>query len=95
LRHANQGAVDRSRWVQIQQRQVGPFRIIAGALAAGDGEFLSAVEVHRVSDAGEAEVIFGSEHISGGHRFAVAPLALRHALDVGHQAVRRHMSCGV
>jgi hypothetical protein len=91
-RHPNQGAIDRSRWMDMQHRQVGDFRIYAGALDAADGGFLAAVEVHRIGAAGDAEVIFSSEQISGGHRFEVAALALRHAFDVGHQAVRLHKS---
>jgi hypothetical protein len=91
-RHPNQGGIDRSRWMDVQQRQVGDFRILAGALDGPDGGFLAAVEVHRVGACGDAEVIFSSEQISGGHRFAAAALALRHAFDVGHQAVRLHKS---
>jgi len=93
-RHANEGAVDRSRWMDTQERQVGDFRIYAGALDAPDGGYIAAVEVHRVGAAAgdAAEVIFSNERISGGHRFDVAALALRHALDVGHQAVRLRVS---
>lgn len=79
--------------MDMQERQVGDFRIYAGALDAPDGGYIAAVEVHRVDAASDAaEVIFSSERISGGHRFEVAALALRHALDVGHQAVRLRVS---
>lgn len=78
--------------MDMQERQVGDFRIYAGALEAPDGGYIAAVEVHRVGRGDAAEVIFSSERISGGHRFDVAALALRHALDVGHQAVRLRVS---
>ncbi|MET0209321.1 MAG: hypothetical protein ABW220_09780 [Burkholderiaceae bacterium] len=98
LRWADSG-VDRRRWMDMQQRQVGDFLIYAGALDAPGGGYIAAVEVHRVSEAEGArddapEVIFSSERVSGGHRFEAAALALRHALDVGHQAVRLRESLG-
>lgn len=86
------GPVDPRRWTDRQQRQIGNYRILAGALDAQDGGFRAAVEVHRLAASGEAEVIFSSEQISGGYRFAALAQALRHAFDVGHQAVRLHAS---
>lgn len=78
--------------MEMQQRQIGAFRIFAGALDILAGGFIAAVEVHRIREGGAAEVVFSSEGISGGHRFETAALALRHALDVGHQAVRLRKS---
>lgn len=81
--------------MDVQQRQVGDFRIYAGALDAPEGGYTAAVEVHRIGrDDDAAEVIFSSERVSGGHRFEAAALAVRHALDVGHQAIRLRESLG-
>lgn len=80
----------------VQQRQVGDFRIYAGAVDAAGGGYTAAVEVHRVADLddGAPEIVFSSERVSGGYRFEAAALALRHALDVGHQAIRLRESRG-
>lgn len=73
----------------LQQRDVGDFRIYAGSFEAHGGGFTAAVEVHRVSGAPNVpEVVFSNDCLSGGHRFDAPTAALKHAMDVGHQAVR-------
>jgi hypothetical protein len=86
---------DRKRWAEVLERNVGEFCIYAGALEAPEGGYTSAVEVHRVrGKSGAAEVIYSSDRIAGDHRFEAAASALRHALDIGHQAIRLRQSLG-
>lgn len=76
-------------WRSVHERAVGGFRIYAGALDADSGGYNAAVEVHRVHGDGRApEVVYSSRRTAGAHRFDDAAAAVRHALDIGHQAVR-------
>jgi hypothetical protein len=82
-------AAEKELWMNLQEREVGDFRIYAGALDAARGGYTAAVEVHRVRGADQPpEVVFSSDRVSGGHRFEAPAAALRHALDIGHQAIR-------
>lgn len=73
----------------LQQRDFGDFRIYAGSFEAHGGGYTAAVEVHRVNGAGHVpEVVFSNECLSSGHRFDASAAALKHAMDVGHQAIR-------
>lgn len=73
----------------LQQRDVGDFRIYAGSFEAHGGGYTAAVEVHRVQGVPHVpEVVFSNECLSGGHRFNTPSAALKHAMDVGHQAIR-------
>lgn len=75
--------------MDLMERDVGDFRIYAGALEAPLGGYTAAVEVHRVRGVSNPpQVIFSSDRMSGGHRFEQSTAALRHALNMGHQAIR-------
>lgn len=93
LSEAPRRRADRKRWAEVLERNVGEFCIYAGAVESTDGGYTSAVEVHRVrGKSGTAEIIYSSDRIAGDHRFEAAASALRHALDVGHQAIRLRQS---
>lgn len=80
---------DRKRWSEVLERNIGKFRIYAGAVAAPEGGYTAAVEIHRLRDGADtAEIIFSSDRISDDYRFEAAASALRHALDIGHEAIR-------
>lgn len=73
----------------LQERDVGDFRIYAGALDAPQGGYTAAVEVHLLSrHARGPVVVFSSERLSCGHRFPQADAAIKHAIQVGNQAIR-------
>jgi hypothetical protein len=75
--------------MNLQERDIGDYRIYAGALDAPRGGYVAAVEVHRLRGGPRApEVIFSNDCLSGGHRFETPHEALKHAMDVGHQALR-------
>ncbi|WP_295638866.1 hypothetical protein [uncultured Methylibium sp.] len=75
--------------MDLMERDVGDFRIYAGALEAPMGGYTAAVEVHRVRGVpNPPQVVFSSDRMSGGHRFEQSAAALRHALNMGHQAIR-------
>lgn len=75
--------------MNLQERDIGTFRIYAGALDGPYGGYTAAVEVHQLRAPGQApRRVFSSDRLSGGHRFAQAEQALRHALQIGQQAVR-------
>lgn len=75
--------------MELIEHEVGDFRIYAGALEATMGGYTAAVEVHRVRGVpNPPQVIFSSDRMSGGHRFEQSAAALRHALNMGHQAIR-------
>ena len=75
--------------MDLQQQEVGDFRIYAGVFDAPRGGYTAAVEVHRLrGDAHPPEIVFSSDCLSGGHRFDLADTAMRHALDIGRQAIR-------
>jgi hypothetical protein len=93
LSEAPRRQADRKRWAEVLERNVGEFCIYAGAVESNEGGYTSAVEVHRVhGKSGASEIIYSSDRIAGDHRFEAAASALRHALDIGHQAIRLRKS---
>jgi hypothetical protein len=75
--------------MHVHERQVGEFRIYAAAFDAQRGGYTAAVEVHRqLGPARPPEVVFSHDSLSRGHRFEEPAAAIRHAMDVGHQAIR-------
>lgn len=78
--------------MNLQERDVGDFRIYAGALEAPGG-YVAAVEVHRVKGVDNPpQVVFSADRLSCGHRFELATAALRHAFSVGGQAIRLQLA---
>lgn len=75
--------------MNLQECDIGDFRIYAGALDGPQGGYTAAVEVHQLRGPGQApRRVFGSDRLSGGHRFAGPDEALRHAMGIGRQAIR-------
>ncbi len=75
--------------MNLQERNVGNFRIYAGALDAPQGGYTAAVEVHLLRGVQiPPEIVFSSERLSCGHRFEASDAAIKHALHVGNQAIR-------
>lgn len=75
--------------MHFDQRQVGEYTIYTGAAEVRTGGYTAGVvveQVHGVSN--PPRRIYFNDHLSGGHVFETADQALRHAMDVGHQAVR-------
>lgn len=70
-----------------EQRQ-GDYRIYGGAVESPWGGYLAAVVVMK--EAGEQPaLVFREERLAGGHRFAAAVDAVRHAMASGRRALRR------
>lgn len=75
--------------MNLQERDIGDFRIYAGAIDGPHGGYTAAVEVHEIRGPGQApRRVFSSDRLSGGHRFAQPDQALKHAMGVGRQAIR-------
>lgn len=75
--------------MNLQERDVGNFRIYAGAIDGPRGGYTAAVEVHQLRGPGQPpRRVFSSDRLSGGHRFAGPAEALRHAMGIGQQAIR-------
>ncbi len=71
------------------QRDVGNFRIYAGALEAPGGGYTASVVVHKTSSAPkEPQVVFSDYKLFGGYRFEEPASALVRAMDVGHRTIR-------
>ena len=76
--------------MKLQERDIGDFRIYAGALDGPRGGYTAAVEVPQLRGAGQTpRRVFSADRLSGGHRFEEPGQALRHALAIGRQAVEQ------
>ncbi|MBA3590100.1 hypothetical protein [Methylibium sp.] len=75
--------------MNLQERDIGDFRIYAGAIDGPRGGYTAAVEVHEIRGPGQApRRVFSSDRLSGGHRFTGPEEALKHAMGIGRQAIR-------
>ncbi len=75
--------------MHFTERDVGEFRIYAGAMEDPLGGYVAGVVVQRRRGRGQnAELIFRDDKLFGGHRFDRSHDALIRALDTGHRAIR-------
>jgi hypothetical protein len=75
--------------MHFSERDVGEFRIYAGAMEEAFGGYVAGVVVHRLrGDRLPPEVVFRDDRLFGGHRFDKASDALTRAMDTGHRAIR-------
>ena len=75
--------------MHFTERDVGEFRIYAGAMEEPMGGYVAGVVVHRRRGRGQnPELVFRDDRLFGGHRFEAAHDALVRALDRGHRAIR-------
>lgn len=74
--------------MHFEERDVGDFRIYAGAVEA-QGGYVAGVAVHRLRGVTRPpEMMLRDDSLFGGHRFASPQDALNRALDAGHRAIR-------
>jgi hypothetical protein len=75
--------------MHFTERDVGDFRIYAGAIEEPLGGYVAGVVVHRRRGLGRPpELVFRDDRLFGAHRFDKANDALMRALDAGHRAIR-------
>ena len=80
--------------MQFDERNIGDYRVYAGALEAplGDG-YIAALVVQRVQGApGVPCEVLRDESLACGHRWQSADAALAYAINKGHEAVRSQPS---
>lgn len=80
--------------MHFSERDVGEFRIYAGALEEQTG-YVASVIVHRRRATGQPEVTYRDDRLFGGHRFEKPGDALTRAMDAGHRAIRVEQGRGV
>lgn len=73
--------------MQFSEQQQGDYRIYGGAVESPHGGYLAAVVVMKLGGEQPA-LVFRDERLSGGHRFAAANDAVRHAMASGRRALR-------
>ncbi len=77
--------------MRFDEREIGDYRIFAGALEApkGDG-YTATVIVQRVQgDAGVPREVLRDEGLACGHRWASADAALAYAISKAKEAIRK------
>lgn len=74
--------------MHFTERDVGDFRIYAGAMEEPRGGYVAGVVVHRRRGGRTPEIIYRDDRLFGGHRFDKSDEALVRALDSGHRAIR-------
>lgn len=77
--------------MHFDERQVGDYRIFAGALEAprGDG-YIATMIVQRVRGvAGAPREVLRDEGLAGGHRWESAADALAYAIGKAQEAIRK------
>ncbi len=73
--------------MHFSERDVGEFRIYAGAMEEQTG-YVACVVVHRRRLARQPEVVYRDDRLFGGHRFEKPGEGLTRAMDAGHRAIR-------
>ncbi len=75
--------------MHFNERDVGDFRIYAGAIEEPLGGYVAGVVVHRRrGNQRTPELVYRDDRLFGGHRFESPSDALTRALDAGHRAIR-------
>jgi hypothetical protein len=77
--------------MRFEERDIGDYRIFAGALEGprGDG-YIAAIIVQRVQGVpGKPREIFRDESLACGHRWESAEAALAYAISKAQEAIRR------
>ena len=72
--------------MHFDEQQQGDYRIYGGAVESPYGGYLAAVVVVKFN--GEPTLVYRDERLAGGHRFAVAQDAVRHAMASGRRMLR-------
>ena len=74
-----------------ESRDIGDFRIHAGALgAAGDGGYVATVVVSRMRGRGDGPCeVFRDESLACGYRWRCREDALRYAFERAHDVIHR------
>lgn len=74
--------------MQFAEQRQGDYRIYGGAVESPWGGYLAAVVVMKTMVGAQPALVFRDERLSGGHRFAAATDAVRHAMASGRRALR-------
>jgi hypothetical protein len=77
--------------MQFEERNVGEYRIFAGALEGPQGDgYIAATIVQRVKGVpGAPREIFRDESLACGHRWQSADAALAYAISKAQDAIRK------
>lgn len=74
--------------MHFEEQDCGDCRIYGGSFESAYGGYVAAVVVLRTG--AQAEIVFKDDSLSCGHSFDTPAAALRHAMEAGRRAVRRH-----
>ena len=76
--------------MQFDEREVGDYRIFAGALEAPKGGYIATMIVQRVNGVpGVPHEVLRDERLAGGHRWESAHDALAYAISKAQKAIRK------
>jgi hypothetical protein len=88
------GITGRSKQMHFDERNVGDYRIFAGALEGPQGDgFIAAMIVQRVKGvAGAPREVLRDESLACGHRWESPDDALAYAMSKAQEAIRNRSS---